>query len=82
MAGSGLCEALQSCYGSVTVSHMISGKAVTRATRGHFLIESALYILLLDEILSGNFDSNDSHNKISSADCMEIENEYQNVVNG
>ena len=37
MKGSGLEEALGTVYGQNAVTHMISGKAVSRALRGHFL---------------------------------------------
>ncbi len=49
MAGSGLSEALETVYASNAVSHMMSGKAVQRAIRGHILIENALTILLLEK---------------------------------
>ena len=51
MKGSGLEEALGTVYGPNAVTHMITGKAVSRALRGHFLIEAALTNKLLVEIL-------------------------------
>ena len=36
MKGSGLEEALETVYGPNSVTHMISGKAISRALRGHF----------------------------------------------
>ena len=42
MKGSGLEEALENVYGSNAVIHMISGKAISRALRGHFLVEATL----------------------------------------
>jgi len=42
MKGSGLEEALETAYGHNSVTHMISGKAISRALRGHFLVEAAL----------------------------------------
>jgi hypothetical protein len=53
MAGSGLVEVLECCYGSNTVCHMISGKAYDRAIRGHLLIESALHTILIQSIIDG-----------------------------
>lgn len=47
MEGSGISDALMSCYGSVTIGHMLAGKAEARAVRGHLLLQSALYVLLL-----------------------------------
>ena len=37
MRGSGLEEALETVYGHNAVTHMITGKAVSRALCGHFL---------------------------------------------
>jgi len=51
MAGSGLAQALETCYGPNAVVHMLTGKAVDRALRGHYLVESALYSLLLHSLL-------------------------------
>lgn len=42
MKGSGLEEALEVAYGPNAVTQMISGKAVSRALRGHLLVEAAL----------------------------------------
>ena len=39
MKGSGLEEALERAYGPNAVTHMMTGKAVSRALRGHFLVE-------------------------------------------
>ena len=42
MSGSGLQELLEVVYSPNTVTHILSGKAVARAVRGHLLIDSAL----------------------------------------
>ena len=47
----GLEEALETVYGSNAISHMISGKAVSRALRGHFLVEAALVNKLMSAML-------------------------------
>lgn len=49
MEGSGLREILEKVYASNTVTHIMSGKAVSRAIRAHFLLDSALSKLLLYE---------------------------------
>ena len=41
MNGSGLSDVLETAYGPDTISHMMSSKAVSRAIRGHFLVDSA-----------------------------------------
>lgn len=47
MAGSGLQEVLEVVYASNTMGHMLSGKAVSRAVRGHLLVNAALNAMLL-----------------------------------
>ena len=55
MEGSGFSEALQQCYGTNTVIHnMVSGKAISRALRGYFLMSSSLTVLLLQTILESD----------------------------
>ena len=54
MAGSGLEEVLEQCYGPNTVRQMLSGKALSRALRGYFLVAAALEVLLLKHLLPGN----------------------------
>jgi hypothetical protein len=49
MAGSGLEEALETVYAPNAVKHMLSGKAVSRAVHGHFLVESALSSIMIKE---------------------------------
>jgi hypothetical protein len=58
MAGSGLDVALENCYGPVSVAHMLTGKSVARAVRGHFLIDASLNVLMLEDILKPNVDGN------------------------
>ena len=56
MEGSGLADVLQSVYGENTVKHMLNGKSIARAIRGHNLVESALHTklqkMLFDEALN------------------------------
>jgi hypothetical protein len=56
MAGSGLSEALEICYGPNAVVHMMTGKAVSRAVRAHFIVDAALGRLLLRCLLSSDED--------------------------
>ena len=49
MAGSGLQELLELVYAQNAVGHMLSGKAISRAVRGHLLVDSALNALLTVE---------------------------------
>ena len=52
MAGSGLQELLELIYADQAVSHMLSGKAVQRAVRGHFLVDTALNAILSSKAFS------------------------------
>ena len=63
MKGSGLAECLQEIYGGNAVTHIESGKAVSRALRGHFLLQSALYALLLDDVFRGNYQEEEVENE-------------------
>ena len=58
MKGSELEDALEQIYGKSTVSHLISGKAISRTLRGHFLFEPALVFQLMEPLISikNNFE--------------------------
>ena len=58
MKGSGIEEALEAAYGPNAVTQMMSGKAITRALRGLFLIEAALTTKILITLLPNDGDSN------------------------
>lgn len=47
MAGSGLADLFEIVYAGNTVSHMMTGKAVSRAVRGHLLVDAALSTILV-----------------------------------
>lgn len=46
MTGTGLEECLETVYASNSVTHMLSGKSIQRAVRGHFLVNTALNALI------------------------------------
>ena len=48
MAGSGLKEFFELVYATNAAGHMLSAKALARAVRGHFLVDSALNALLVN----------------------------------
>ena len=52
MEGSGLRSVLETVYSPVTVGHMFTGKAYSRAVRGHILCASAVQSLILEEFWS------------------------------
>ena len=49
MHDSGLKETLETIYAPNAVTHILSGKAVSRAVRGHFIVDSALNALVLSK---------------------------------
>ena len=49
MNGSGLSDVLETAYDPKAISHMMSGKTVSRAIRGHFLVDSSLMIKLWEK---------------------------------
>ena len=48
MEGSGLKEILGEVYGDNAVIHMLSGKAYSRAVRGHLLVDYVLNNMLIE----------------------------------
>lgn len=54
---SGIQGKLELIYDTNTVPHMLSGRAIARAVRGHFLIDTALHRLLGSELFGINLSS-------------------------
>ena len=52
MAASGLQELLELIYTPNTVVHKLSGKAIARAVRGHFIVNAALNALILASVFN------------------------------
>ena len=51
MVSSGLQELLELFYAPNAVLHMLSGKAIARAIRGHFIVDAVLNAKLLSKVL-------------------------------
>lgn len=51
MTGSGLHDILEIIYAGNAVKHMLSGKAIARAIRGHLILYSALSTILAKDVL-------------------------------
>ena len=49
MAGSGIGECFGTVFGSTAVKHMLTGKAIARSLRAHFLLESVLSAKLMKD---------------------------------
>ena len=52
MHDSGLKETLETIYAPNAVIHMLNGKAVSRAVRGHFIVDPALNVLVLSRVFA------------------------------
>ena len=52
--GSGIEDLLSEVYAENSIPHILSGKAIARAIRGHILVESSLTSLLLDMVKESN----------------------------
>ena len=50
MQGSGVENILETIYGKNTVTHISSGKAISRALRGHLLVDAALQAKLVEAL--------------------------------
>lgn len=64
MENSGLSTVLETIYGSVSVKHMLTGKAIAMSLRGNFIVESALMAHLLSIILTQEKASVNEPNEI------------------
>ena len=83
MEGSGLKDGLESIYAPVTVGHMLTDKAFSRALRRHFLAESAIFALILsnaipEEFITASFQT-DNQNRMH--DINETKNETESRMN-
>ena len=52
MDGTGLKDLLGTVYGENAVAHMMTGKSVQRAFRGHLLVDKCINRLMLSEMCS------------------------------
>ena len=69
MDGSGIESILQTVYGENTVKHMLGGKAIARALRGHNLVETALTIKLKQML----FNKDEEEREYTTLTTREIE---------
>jgi len=79
MAGSGLKDVLELVYASNAVEHMLSGKAVERAVRGHFLIDTTLNAMLVARVFNVELlnkvrmEDTDRENGDYLSDCQSVD---------
>ena len=81
MKGSGISEALTIVYGPNAVEHILSGKAISRALRDHFLIASALNSKLLSIFFPAHverieLDTKEEDEKEDQDDVIDFENRH------
>ena len=82
MAGSGLSQILECIYASV--EHLMSGKAISRAVRGHLLVDRVLTGLLLEKVLNTPFgitigdpaDNNNNNQELLTGQLSNYQNLY------
>ena len=90
MSASGLQHILELVYAPNAVIHMLTGKAISRAVRGHLLVDSALNGLLLSDALGVPLSqSNHSEEEAEEAtvvgrnnDLDEVYALYKNLMEG
>ena len=74
MDGSGLYRLMETIYAKTTVPHIMPEKAIARASRSHFIVDSALTILLLEKSIPFN-------NNTDSTACMnDLKNLYEKLI--
>ena len=74
MAGMGLKRILEEIYGENALVHMMTGKSVQRAFRGHLLVTKCLNQMIVSEVL-------DDHPNLGSL-VDKAEDIYESSVNG
>jgi 5'-3' exonuclease len=80
MSGSGLREILELIYAPNAVSHMLSGKAVSRAVRAMMLLDTALQCMLNEHIFGlSQFDEIESDRKEANPILVKADELYSRV---
>jgi len=73
MSDTGLRETLELVYSENAVTHMLSGKALARAIRGHGLMDMALQSLLISEVFSIDLPRRPDNDQQHESDPTESE---------
>lgn len=83
MEGSGITELLETVYAPNAVTHMTSGKAIARAVRVYFLIDTALTSIILSHMygipLQDKIENETGTNDINPANYINIDNTDNNA---
>ena len=77
MEGSGLKDCVENIYAPVTFGNMLIDKTFSKALRGHFLVESVIFALILlnaipEHFITASFQT-DNQNRINEMDETEDE---------
>lgn len=67
---------LELCYGSTTVSHMLSGKAVSHALQGLLMVDAAMQAVMLQTIAATN------DNSVVASDAQKMTEVYEHLLAG
>ncbi|CAC5398048.1 unnamed protein product [Mytilus coruscus] len=84
MSNTALKEMLELIYALNAVTHILSGKAVARAFRGHMLEDTALYCVLIAEIFNIDVSKRleEPHSTLDSTEMREIDQLYSQLTLG
>lgn len=79
MHQSGLYEFLENIYAYNTIEHILMGKAVLRAVRGHMIVDCVLRILIISNILGLNLQETDTEDKENNDQIDETKTQMEDV---
>ena len=65
---------LETIYGKNNADHVITGKAILRAIKGHFLVDVALHTTLITQLFPGCFLDNENDFEDESNACTLFKN--------
>jgi 5'-3' exonuclease len=82
MSGTGLKELLEVAYASNTTTHMMSGKAVSRAIRGHLLVDAALNAKLVSKVFQMNLPSDGDSERTVPAELNDAGDLFDGLMSG
>ena len=83
MKGSGFSKSMQVVYGKNAVQHIVSGKAIARALRGNFLLQSALRLQIIRLLQHEEMISEEDLNTLKSLheNFIDGKSHDENIVN-
>lgn len=82
MSGTGLKELLEVAYASNTTTHMMSGKAVSRAIRGHLLVDAALNTQLASKAFQMDLPGDGDGERTLPAELNDAGDLYDALMSG